>query len=636
MSENTFNLPSEKCQSETKDVLQQIANKLGETTGALEYAINTANEAGTIASNKATDAENKIIDVENRFQTLTTQQQQDSEVVDARQGELSLGAKISKIESSVSDIVTKTSTWISVTDFGAKGDGITDDTIPLQNAFDFAFDNKLEIRIPQGVFITTKPLKLWASNTEYGNYVTKLVGCGKGVTKIIKQGNDVSNLNNHNVDSIIIIANVMYKNGGSYVTKNDSTIISYKGYIGDITLESSDHNNKNAYGIFSLGFYYFHLYQIDFQYVNTGIYTQTWNCYNKYQRLEFNRVIYGCEFAVTEIGGNSTMNFEDCHMNGVDGCCYSIFGKATFKNCSIDGGGGTHYKAVGYDKGLAGYQSGNITLIDCHHESPSIFANNYLYELAYSHITVINTSIETPYVNFTSESIMMKATKWSTITLMNGGIHYRGGATKTLGKIYSTDATSTLKLNNFFIDKEASLNYNHFVYSASERLPIVNRHLSDITGMSKSISYIPSGVPVEEHPKHELSFTDNRVKFNCINDFERLSSSVLMFGKKIDITNYSKICIQGSVEFTTGSGTGNVSYKVVLNKTLVADGTVSIGIPTTFDYALLPSGKMPSNYSSTDFTRYVDVTNIIGEYYVGIELGGFSINSDIKEVSLIQ
>ncbi len=52
------------------------------------------NEVDTTIAN----AENKIVDVENRFQTLTTEQQQDAEVIDARQGKTSLVANIQEIK----------------------------------------------------------------------------------------------------------------------------------------------------------------------------------------------------------------------------------------------------------------------------------------------------------------------------------------------------------------------------------------------------------------------------------------------------------------------------------------------------------------------------------------------------------
>ena len=86
-----LNLPNKEGQDKQNQILQQIANTLGVTTDALNSAVNLANQA-------ATNAENKIVDIENRFQTLTTEQQQDAEVIDARQGKPSLVANIQEFK----------------------------------------------------------------------------------------------------------------------------------------------------------------------------------------------------------------------------------------------------------------------------------------------------------------------------------------------------------------------------------------------------------------------------------------------------------------------------------------------------------------------------------------------------------
>lgn len=97
MAEDFLNLPNKKGQDTTNVALQQIADKLGVTTDALASAVNLANKAGN-------DANAKIADVESRFQTLTTAQQQASEVVDARRGKASLRAKIDVMDAQSNDI----------------------------------------------------------------------------------------------------------------------------------------------------------------------------------------------------------------------------------------------------------------------------------------------------------------------------------------------------------------------------------------------------------------------------------------------------------------------------------------------------------------------------------------------------
>lgn len=54
----------------------------------------------------------------------------------------------------------KLSQIMSVTDFGAVGDGVTDDTTELQNAINYASANGLTLLVPEGTYITTTVLTL--------------------------------------------------------------------------------------------------------------------------------------------------------------------------------------------------------------------------------------------------------------------------------------------------------------------------------------------------------------------------------------------------------------------------------------------------------------------------------------------
>ena len=84
-----FNLPSKAGQDAQNQYLAVIAQHLGVTAGNLQDAINMANQA-----NQAATA--KITDLETRFQRLTSQQQHDAEVIDARDGETSLRARLDR------------------------------------------------------------------------------------------------------------------------------------------------------------------------------------------------------------------------------------------------------------------------------------------------------------------------------------------------------------------------------------------------------------------------------------------------------------------------------------------------------------------------------------------------------------
>jgi|GEM_PF-3815285 len=94
-----FNLPSKAGQDTQNQYLSQIAQHLGVTAGNLQDAINMANQANQAAAEKITD-------LETRFQTLTAEQQQDAEVIDARDGENSLGARLDRYDTHLAEKAT--------------------------------------------------------------------------------------------------------------------------------------------------------------------------------------------------------------------------------------------------------------------------------------------------------------------------------------------------------------------------------------------------------------------------------------------------------------------------------------------------------------------------------------------------
>ena len=61
-------------------------------------------------------------------------------------------------KNSANEIVVLTRGSKSFYDFGAVGDGVTDDTAALQAAFTYATDNKVVLEEASGTFITNAPL----------------------------------------------------------------------------------------------------------------------------------------------------------------------------------------------------------------------------------------------------------------------------------------------------------------------------------------------------------------------------------------------------------------------------------------------------------------------------------------------
>ena len=90
--------------------------------------------------------------------------------------------------------VTKSSDLISVKDFGALGDGSSDDTTFIQNAVNSISATGGTIYFPQGVYKITAPITISNNTSTYGEGQASVIRPGVGVTAIFQYSN-TSNVN---------------------------------------------------------------------------------------------------------------------------------------------------------------------------------------------------------------------------------------------------------------------------------------------------------------------------------------------------------------------------------------------------------------------------------------------------------
>lgn len=139
-----------------------------------------------------------------------------AEVVDARGGYPVLGDRLNASDAQLADVETKLLLFVTVKDYGAKGDGTTDDTA----AFNAALNAAMCVYVPEGVYKIDGTITL----KKIGQ---KLIGAGFYATRLISSSSNTS---------LIIVPD-----GFSQVT------------ISDMTLGRSVAAVSGAYGIYASG-----------------------------------------------------------------------------------------------------------------------------------------------------------------------------------------------------------------------------------------------------------------------------------------------------------------------------------------------------------------------------------------------
>lgn len=157
--------------------IKQLANKVrNEIYGrdvreSIAQSMEVSGETSNEANERSKDTDARQTDVENRFDDQIAGNTDIDEVIDARrpEGGESYPTLRKRLDDEHKEVTTQLEhIAINVKKFGAKGDGVTDDTESIQDAIDFASSkNGGKVIIPDGVYM----VKGHVENTTSNNYL---------------------------------------------------------------------------------------------------------------------------------------------------------------------------------------------------------------------------------------------------------------------------------------------------------------------------------------------------------------------------------------------------------------------------------------------------------------------------------
>lgn len=268
--------------------------------------------------------------------------------------------KVNKVDEKLEALKTKD--IIYATDFGVKGDGISDDTKSLQDALIFCYKNKKRLKLNFKKALISKPLIIFADSNELESSMI-VEGNGTEVTKIICSENFSVHKDDGllNTNSCILIANETFigvegfKNGEGSThcieLKNFSCICKYNnvdyGIIPLCTNANSEYRNLRLRGFTKKGFA------------------------NNRKNFYLN-VVHKIRVDLSPIsfdfkgGINTSCKFDSCYSTGATDTAYKISGVYMSSiNLCADGCLGTVYDLSGYRGSLVnlGSESDKATCI---------------------------------------------------------------------------------------------------------------------------------------------------------------------------------------------------------------------------------------------------------------------------------
>lgn len=515
--------------------------------------------------------------------------------------------------------------------FGAVGDGVTDDTESLQEAIDYCLEHKMALKLRAGTYRITKPLHLWMAygGSDPDRFTFTLTGEGKQ-TIIKKTTNTPSELRHHDVDAVFIIANTKYKNGiySSNVETGDG-LISEFGYIGGFAIEGME-GTENEYAFFSHGWFFVTFDDITVKNCKIGWYTQTWNCYSNYKKLQTNFAEYMFKFDNTHLVSQTTMHFIDCHSNGTKEATMALLGRAYVENLTVDGGEGQVLYSHQY-KRFPHYITCNVTFKALHVETSTQVTPCFDMDGG-------RCIIESAYLELSpSMPMYFKLEGRADLAVRDAIFEFRyDNEGSTIPKLHEVSDDSTIsfenvELSHYLFDTYQKINY------LGNMIDLLGEYNNESAQFIKYCYWHPAFTP----PTQEYSISENNksIVFSADSDKSYQGWIDFQLDKKIDVTEFSKVRILCSINWGYSELKPAVNLAMGFQREKAEEGK-AYGDRTTQTRIIKnakPNGLSVYNSNVNKKYLYYDISDIYGDVYLSLEAANaWNIDLELFEIVLIK